>query len=433
MIAAVCHTARLLLLGGLLCASSVSAEPVFIVGIATHLMNFDHPLRQPMTLTRDAGFNSVKDDLFWSTAEPAPHHLRITSTWRNYLSMAFDMNLSRLGMLGYSTYFHDNAKPRTPEVMTPFLEYVDYVTRQLGNRISFYEVWNEWDLEDPKDLQLRKDYVELVRKTVPVIRKNTRNTQGTPARILAGAITRDGMNEGVADSLIDSGALDLVDGLSIHPYAHCAADDGNTPEAWVQWLARYEQSIRAKAGRDVPLYLTEMGWPSHQGPCGKSKVTQAVYMARIFFLARTVPNIKGMWWFDLFNDGPDRHDQEHNFGLLNEDFSPKPAYTMMKAISPVVSSFTYDPQASTMTDNTYKLYFDNGDERVLVAWAIGAPRDEQIVSARPLNGPVRLTDTLMAEQGRIYSDQSWQCEADRCSASIRLTNFPKIISLGSRH
>lgn len=423
------RTLGLLLAGSLSCAAATAAEAPFILGISTHLMNHDRPVNKPLKLAADAGFNSVKDDIFWSTAEPSPNRLRITPQWRSYLQTASGLNMSRLAILGYSTRFHDNAKPRTPQVMQPFLKYVDYVSGQLGNRVSFYEIWNEWDLEDPKDRQLSLDYVKLVQATAPVIRKNTLNVAGTPAKILAGSVTPEGMNFGFADNLIESGALDLVDGLSVHPYAHCAANDGNTPEAWLRWMSRYEQHIRSKAGRDVPLYLTEMAWPSHQGACGKSEVTQALYMARIFFLARTIPNVKGMWWYDLYNDGPNRYDQEHNFGVLNEDLSPKPAYPMMKAISPVVRDFTYDAQASVLSEDIYQLYFDKGSERVLVAWVIGKPRAEKVVISTEMSGPVRLTDTSRPEQGPIDSDQAWSCQQGQCSATVNLNHFPKIIRL----
>ncbi|GAO91207.1 hypothetical protein PSA5_00840 [Pseudomonas syringae pv. actinidiae] len=136
-----------------------------------------------------------------------------------------------------------------------------------------------------------------------------------------------------------------------------------------------------------------------------------------------------MWWYDLYNDGPDRRDQEHNFGLLNEDLSPKPAYTMMKAIAPVVRDFTYDAQASTLTQDLYQLYFDKGAERVLVAWAIGKPRDIQVTSKHPMSGPVRRINTTNAERGQVSSDQSWACHDDHCSASISLSDFPRIIRL----
>lgn len=414
------------------CGSAMAEDTPFILGISTHLMNYDRPAKKPLTLAADAGFNAVKDDVFWSTAEPTPNRLRITPRWRSYLETASGLNMSRLAILGYSTYFHDNKKPRDPQIMQAWLKYTDYVSRQLGNRVDYYEIWNEWDLEAPADRQLSLDYVKLVQETAPVIRKNTRNSTGKPAKILAGAVTPDGIRFGFADHLIESGALDLVDGLSIHPYAHCSANDGNTPEAWVRWMREYEQQIRSKAGRDVPLYLTEMAWPSHQGPCGKSEVTQALYMARIFFLARTIPNFKGMWWYDLYNDGPNRYDQEHNFGILNEDLSPKPAYPMMQAIAPVVRDFTYDAEASVLSEDLYRLYFHKGAQRVLVAWAIGKPREETVSSSAAMSGPVRLIDTVKAEQGQINSDQAWTCQNGQCSATVTLTNFPKIIQLSPR-
>lgn len=411
------------------CVPAIAADSPFILGISTHLMNYERSAKKPLSLAADAGFNAVKDDIFWSTAEFAPNRLRIIPQWRSYLETASGLNMSRLAILGYSTPFHDGKKPRTPQIMQSWLKYVDYVSRQLGNRVSYYEIWNEWDLEGPKDRQLALDYVKLVQETAPVIRKNTLNVTGKPAKILAGAVTPDAIRSGFADTLIEGGVLDLVDGLSIHPYAHCSADDGNTPEAWVKWMRGYEQHIRTKAGRDVPLYLTEMAWPSHQGPCGKSEVTQAVYMARIFFLARTIPNFKGMWWYDLYNDGPNRYDQEHNFGVLNEDLSPKPAYTMMRAIAPVVRDFTYDAEASTLTEDLYRLHFHKGSERVLVAWAIGKPREAQVISDVVMSGPVRLTDTVNAEQGQVGSKQVWNCENGQCAATVTLTNFPKIIRL----
>jgi len=420
-------SAMALAMASLLCAS-VQAEAAFIVGITTHLMNFEIPPRKHLQLAVDAGITSLKDDAFWSTAEPVQYQMRIVPQWRNYLDVASSLNLSRLTILDYSTHFYDNAKPRTPKVKAAYLNYVDYVTSQLGNKVDFYEIWNEWDLEAPKDPKLAADYATLVKEAAPIIRRNTKDVPGPQAKILAGSVTPEGMDYGFADRLIDAGVLEAVDGLSVHPYAHCAANGGNTPERWVIWLRDYEQHIRRKAGRAVPLYLTEMAWPSHTGPCGNTPETQAAYMARIFFLARTLPNIKGMWWYDLVNDGTDRTDQEHNFGLLNEDLTPKPAYTVLKAISPVVRDFTYDARQSQLSGNVYTLYFHKGAERVVVAWAIGKPYEQKLITQNAQTGAVQWTDTAHADKGRI-NGKPWVCKAGQCSVSVTLTDFPKIISL----
>lgn len=414
-----------------LTCTTLHADDAFILGISTHLMNFEASPKPALQLAARAGFNAAKDDAFWSTAEPAPNEWRIITPWRSYLNTASSLNLGRLTILDYSTRFHDNAKPRTPTVKAGYLSYVDYVTGQLGNKVDFYEIWNEWDLEAPKDPQLSADYASLVREAVPLIRKNTTQVNGSPAKILAGSVTPEGMDAGFADRLIDAGMLDLVDGLSIHPYAHCAADGGNNPESWVQWLRNYEQHIRSKAGRDVPIYLTEMAWPSHQGPCGNTPQTQAAYLARILLFARTVPNIKGVWWYDLINDGPDRSDQEHNFGLLNEDLSPKPAYGVITAIADVIKHFSWDAQASSQSANVYQLHFKRGNEHVVAAWAVGGARQEQIISNRPMRGPVMFVDTADPAKGQMSGEAFWRCQDGQCSVAVTLNRFPKIISLNS--
>ncbi|WP_414705847.1 hypothetical protein [Pseudomonas sp.] len=418
------------LLSGLMCSTAFAEEP-FIVGIGTHLMNFEASPRKPLELAADAGITALKDDVFWSTAEPAPNQLRIVPQWRNYLDAATTLNLTRLTILDYSTSFHDNAKPRQGAVKAAYLNYVNYVTQQLGNKVNYYEIWNEWDLDAPKDAKLAADYAALVRDAVPLIRNNTVGQNGTPAKILAGSITPQGMDYGFADHLIDAGMLDLVDGLSVHPYAHCAGGGQNNPESWVNWMRQYERHIRTKAGRDVPIYLTEMAWPSHTGACGNTPATQAAYMARIFFFARTIPNIKGMWWYDLINDGADRTDQEHNFGLLNENLSPKPAYNVMKVISPFVKDFSYQPELSTWADNLYMLHFKKGNEQVVVAWSGGKPRDRTLESKSPQTGVVQLIDTAQPHKGWFNGDRTWACQAQQCSVAITLTDFPKIIRLST--
>ncbi|WP_268798766.1 hypothetical protein [Pseudomonas huanghezhanensis] len=418
------------LIGGLLCNAAQAEEP-FILGIGTHLMNFEASPRKPLALAADAGITALKDDAFWSTAEPAPNQLRIVPQWRSYLNIATTLNLSRLTILDYSTSFHNNAKPREGKVKAAYLNYVNYVTAQLGNRVDYYEIWNEWDLEAPKDAKLAADYAALVRDAVPLIRKHTVGQKGTPAKILAGSITPEGMDYGFADHLIDAGMLDLIDGLSVHPYAHCAGGGQNNPESWVNWMRQYERHIREKAGRDVPIYLTEMAWPSHTGACGNTPATQAAYMARIMFFARTIPNIKGMWWYDLINDGPNRTDQEHNFGLLNEDLSPKPAYDVMKVISPFIKDFTYEAASSTWDENLYMLHFKKGKEQVVVAWSGAKVRDKTLVGSTPQAGAVQLIDTAQPQKGWVNDSTSWQCQGAQCSAAITLTEFPKIIRLNT--
>ena len=419
-------SASALLLSLTLCCAASHADDGFIIGVGTHLMNYETSPVKALQMASDAGITALKDDAYWSTAEPSANQYRIVPPWRTYLDTAKSKKLSTLTILDYSTNFHGNLKPRTPEVRKAYLKYVDYVTHQLQGKVDYWEIWNEWDLEGPKDPKLSADYATLVKDAVPLIRKNDPN-----AKILAGSVTPDGMNFGFADRLIDAGILDQIDGLSIHPYVHCAGRGQNTPEAWAQWVRDYVRHVNEKAGKEIPIYLTEVSWPTHTGNCGFTEDTVAFYIARTFFLSRTIPGLKGMWWYDLVNDGLDKTDQEHNFGLLENNMDPKPGYDVLKAISPFVRDYTYDPGPSTMVNDVYLLYFNKGPEHIAVGWAGGRSQQQQVVGNASLTGKVQLIDTAHATKGQIDSETSWTCNGERCATNVTLTNFPKVISLNA--
>ncbi|EIK98695.1 hypothetical protein PMM47T1_01615 [Pseudomonas sp. M47T1] len=420
---------RLLPCLALLIAGMAAADEPFIVGTATHLMDGSPLLAKNFELASQAGITSVREDAYWARVEQQPGQLQIPPIWRQYNAARAARGMANVVILDYGNqYYENNALPRTPNLLTAFGTYVDYVTRALAGQVSFYEIWNEWDLTGPADRQVSDDYIALVKATTSQIRHND-----AKARVLAGAVTSEGLDKGFADRLVEGGVTERVDGLSLHPYVHCRGDLGKTPESWIKWLSSIDQRLTRLAGKPVPLYLTEMSWPSANEPCGVDEATQAQFLARAFFLAKTRPNIKGMWWYDLVNDGTDAKEREHNFGLLKPDLTAKPAYAVLKAIAPILTQYRYDSLKSLQADNLYLLNFAKGDDQLLVAWAVGRPRQVKIEANGRQQGPVQSLDTRHPERGRATSGQ-WLCpkaEEEHCTTVITLDDFPRIISLGN--
>lgn len=417
-----------LFLLSLLLSFTAAADDRFIIGVATHLMNKNGPSAKALQMLAEAGVDSVRDDAYWSIAEPRRGQLHIDPTWQTYLSKAQEHNLRPLLVLGYGNSNYANyAKPRTPMVREAFGNYVDFVSRELADSVSFYEVWNEWDKENPVDETFARDYSNLIAETAKRLR-----LQKKPVTILAGAVTSQGMDLGFADRLLAAGLLNHVDGLSLHPYVHCRQEERHTPERWISWLRWIDADLRALAARPVPLYLTEMGWPSNTGKCGLSEQTQAAYLARSFFLAQTLPDIKGLWWYDLLDDGADTTDPEQNFGLLNQDLTVKPSYLTLKAISPILHDYRYDAEKSRELDASYLLRFAKGSEQILVAWTTGQPRAIAVDASSLQAGNVQLIDSGQPERGQLDTGIAWNCNDSRCSAQVPINEFPKIIRLGSK-
>ncbi|WP_394375749.1 hypothetical protein [Stutzerimonas frequens] len=422
------------LYGGLLgCSFQITAQTVdepFVVGVCAHELHKGDPSSRAYAMMRDAGITSVRTDAHWAYVERQPNQLKIEPSWQRYLKETARHGLSTQFILGYGNQHHGGGeKPRSEPVRAAYNRYVDFVTENLKGQVAYYEIWNEWDVEDPRDPAFTQDYARLIADAAGIIRQ-----RDPAATVLAGAVTSQGIESGFALRLLENGLMQSVDGLSLHPYVHCRGWRRNTPEAWIDWMAEVDKELTRAAGRPVPLYLTEMAWPSHQGACGIDETLQAAYLARAFFLARTLPNIKGMWWYDFRNDGTDKTEREHNFGLVRQDFTPKPAYPVLAAISEIVSQYAYLGRLENIANDVVMLRFARGEDELLVAWSTGKPRTVELrgnENNEGITGRVAMIDTAQPRHGRVTTGNEWRCPAsdDACSTTVKLDGFPKIISL----
>ncbi len=422
------------LYGGLLgCSFQITAQTVdepFVVGVCAHELHKGDPSGRAYAMMRDAGITSVRTDAHWAYVERQPNQLKIEPSWQRYLKETAQHGLSTQFILGYGNQHHgDGEKPRSEPVRAAYNRYVDFVTESLKGQVAYYEIWNEWDVENPRDPAFTQDYARLIADAAGIIRQ-----RDPAATVLAGAVTSQGIESGFALRLLENGLMQSVDGLSLHPYVHCRGWRRNTPEAWIDWMAEVDKELTRAAGRPVPLYLTEMAWPSHQGACGIDETLQAAYLARAFFLARTLPNIKGMWWYDFRNDGTDKTEREHNFGLVRQDFTPKPAYPVLAAISEIVGQYAFLGRLENTANDVVMLRFARGEDELLVAWSTGKPRTVELrgnENNEGITGRVAMIDTAQPRHGRVTTGNEWRCPAsdDACSTTVKLDGFPKIISL----
>ncbi len=420
-----------LLLGGLLGASlqiaAQTTEEPFVVGVCAHELHRGDPSGRAYAMMRDAGITSVRTDAHWAYVERQPNQLKIEPSWHRYLKETARHGLSTQFILGYGNQHHGGGeKPRTEPVRAAFNRYVNHLSEAFKGQVAYYEIWNEWDVEDPRDPRFTQDYARLIADAAGIVRQ-----RDPAAKVLAGAVTTQGIESGFALRLLENGLMQSVDGLSLHPYVHCRGWRRNTPEAWIDWMAEVDKELTRAAGRPVPLYLTEMAWPSHQGACGIDENLQAAYLARAFFLARTLPSIRGMWWYDFRNDGTDRTEREHNFGLVRQDFTPKPAYRVLTAVSDIVANYRFIGRDENSDGDVVALRFARGEDELLVAWSAGKPRNLELEALDPQPGRVALIDTAQPQHGRVTSNARWECtgRGGRCRTTLKLDGFPKIVSL----
>jgi hypothetical protein len=313
---------------------SGASQNNFVIGVGTHLLNSSRSIGQTLKAVSEAGATSIRDDAKWAVVETEKGQYRIPARWDAVINLAIDQGVKPVLILDYGNRFYDGGrKPRSQAALQGFRNYAAFVVQHFRGRVSTYEIWNEWELTTGHTAPgSAEDYVRLLQNVYPSIKKI--DPQST---FLAGAVGGRGIRGGYLRRILELGALKYADGLSLHTYIHCNGYHSR-PEDWAQWMGSVESELAEILGKSQAFYVTEMGWPSNLGRCGVSSRTQADYLRSLFKLARSRRFIKGIWWYDLQDDGTDRTNRQHNFGLVRRDFSRKPAFYAFKKASKSITS-----------------------------------------------------------------------------------------------
>ena len=329
------YTSALLLAAAIVPFTGRAAEAEeFLLGATVHFTQDKGILDVNLKLARDCNLNAIREDLPWKLAERRRGIVTAPSLFRRIADTARANGLPVLGILAYNNHFYDGGSyPRSAEAVAAYARYAGQVAAGLrGRGVPFYQVWNEWDGGCGMNPAKRgrgdaESYINLLKAAYPALK------QADPdATVVSGSVCT---GDEYFEKLLQLGIADHCDILSIHTYNFQQRGEAATPEAWQRRMLKLDEMIRKyNNGDSKPVFVTEMGYPSFTGPHGRTAGECAVYLARLMLLARTVPNLRGLWWYDLQDDGWDITEREHNFGLFNADGTPKPAAAVMRDLAP---------------------------------------------------------------------------------------------------
>jgi hypothetical protein len=152
----------------------------------------------------------------WSKPE-----LSIDSSHDDFITSLVDNGVTITFMLSF--WDKENAEegkeiqyPRfkTEEEIQRYLDFVQFIVHHFKDRIQYYEIWNEPNIEDTIQWIEVDDYINLVEKTVPVIRE-----EYPGAKIVVGS-TSELSDQGSQDylfSILRSDIMPMVDVVEWHP------------------------------------------------------------------------------------------------------------------------------------------------------------------------------------------------------------------------
>jgi len=236
------------------------------------------------------------------------------------------------------------------------------VARYKERGIHVWEIWNEPNIEpfwSPKPDA--SEYYQVLAASYAAIKKA--DPQATVLGCaLAGphGLTHRPPYEFVEEVLkLDGGKV--MDAISIHPYRQPRSPEESDYLGDLQAIS----DLTAKYGRQLPVWITEVGWPNDTG--GVSEVWATKMLPRAYLLALAA-GVKNIAWYDYHDDGQDPSYLEHNCGLLLYDLTPKPAYFAYRTMATELAGMKFEREAPAGPGATV-LVFAAGERRTAVAWS----------------------------------------------------------------
>jgi len=313
---------------------------------------------------------------------------------------------------------------KTEEEIERYLDFVRFIVGHFKDRVQIYEIYNEPDnTACPQWIEV-EDYINLVRRAVPVIRE-----EYPDAKIQVGGTTglSNPDSQDYLFSILESDIMPLVDIVSWHPFY------GNSPETDPDYYYTYPtlvQKIKDTAtsyGFTGEYAAEEMNWrpssdPDPDHPSPYSELESAKYQIRGILMHLGMDVIAGN--LRIPSDPPPwpNHYVESTFAVRNLS-------TLMVGAEPTDLPLTVETEATRFTSYAFSL--PNGDLLIAVCSdGVAVDHDAGLPAMLVIPGFAGWNATAIDvlngfEQELISSDN----DGDLIIRDILIKDYPVIIRL----
>ncbi len=196
--------------------------------------------------------------------------------------------------------------------------YVKTMAERYRGRIRYWEVWNEPDLSGFNGMSLA-EYVELQKTTYQAVK-----TSVPEAVVMSGGFATMSDHPGRKEKHFHRNYLVRAKGsFETHAY-----HEHGSFQQYADLVDGRFLPMRRETGTTVPWYANETAVASMHG--SERNQAETLFKKLLFSWSR---GAIGYSWYDLRNDGFDPFDAEHNYGMMTNDFQPKPVYSVFNMLA----------------------------------------------------------------------------------------------------
>jgi hypothetical protein len=333
-------------------------------------IHFTHPQAGELEMIAAAGFKWVRQDFFWDGTEKKKGEYNFKE-YEFLMSELDKHNMSAILILDYGNALYGEKSVTTDVGRKAYAQWAATAVDHFKGRGILWEIWNEpngdgfWFGHHNAS-----EYAAMALEAVKAIRAKT------PNEIIIGPAV-SGLDFDFQEICFKAGLLNYWDAVSVHPYRQVPPESViNEYDHLKSMIARY-----GPKDKNIPIISGEWGYSAAWN--GFNETVQGKFLPRELLL-NVMNGIRVSIWYDWHNDGTNKKEPEHNFGIVEYDYhaganpvyKPKEAYLSAKAMYTVLKGFHYVKRIATNDANDYVLLFSNGKELRLVVWTTSSKSHE---------------------------------------------------------
>jgi hypothetical protein len=351
-----------------------------------------------LDLIAAAGFKFIRMDFGWASIERKTGEY----TWSEYdqlLAHLDERQMRALFILDYSNPLYEQtvsstnpishllnkttASPQHPESVAAFARWAAAAAKHYHGRHVIWEIWNEPNIQFWSPKPDAQQYTTLALATCKAIREAE-----SQATIIGPASSE--FPWAFLETFLKSGVLEYLDAVSVHPYRNPGRPPETAAADYQKLRKLIEQYGPAGKAKNIPILSGEWGYSSNAKGLPVEK--QAAFAVRQQ-LANLLEGVPLSIWYDWKNDGADPNENEHNFGTVLPDLTPKPAYVAIKTMTRELSGYRIAQRLKPESDKDYALVCQSSSGATkVVAWTTGeshlATLDVEIKDPKVFSGTV---------------------------------------------
>lgn len=313
--------------------SAKTTSSKLIIGVGTHFGQSASYFPYFSDWSNKAGITSFRDEIYWSNVEKKKNKFVLTGGAATTFDAIIRSRayIKPLIILNYGNELYGNGGlPKNLESIRAFGRYVKWIVSTTKKYTDIYELWNEWNIGMGSREKHGSEisYVNLAKHTYKVIKKVDNN-----AKLLVGALAKD-KDWKWLESSIKLGLLEYADGLSIHLYNHCNKRKIGSDELVLR-IDLLSQMLHKYGFEELPIYITEIGWPVRKENCGVTQEYAASQILRSLLEISLREEIKGVWIYEFMDRSKYKY-KDYGFGLLSKEGSELKSGCIVRKYSNII-------------------------------------------------------------------------------------------------